>query len=274
MLLIYVYVTVVVPLCRSRHSSFIIALVDLSGSARLSVHWPQNCFYKCKSRCFIALQPNRITRLFSYSREVEQRLRAAQMKTYGHLCVCVSFFLFLPCSFLSLPLPLSYIIFPHLSYLSRLSQDPCPSSLPSPPFNKYTSVAWASANVGCLATEFFEPHLRRASFFLVGLLKATSEPAQLAGADCQSASGVFPLTFGYHGLNQRARLGSAETDAFCSCLLVWFWRELGFVITYCISCLLYLRIEENLQPGCALLCCLFCWEGAWLLWDCTVRWPW
>lgn len=189
MLLIYVYVTVVVPLCRSRHGSFIIALVDLSGSARLSVHWPQNCFYKCKSRCFIALQPNRITRLFSYSREVEQRLRAAQMKTYGHFCVCVSFFLFLPCSFLSLPLPLSYIIFPHLSYLSRLSQDPCPSSLPSPPFNKYTSVAWASANVGCLATEFSEPHLRRASFFLVGLLKAISKlasPARWCGLpECQ-----------------------------------------------------------------------------------------
>lgn len=111
MLLIYVYVTVVVPLCRSRHGSFIIALVDLSGSARLSVHWPQNCFYKCKSRCFIALQPNRITRLFSYSREVEQRLRAAQMKTYGHVCVCVSFFLFLPCSFVPFSSSASFLYY-------------------------------------------------------------------------------------------------------------------------------------------------------------------
>lgn len=276
MLLIYVYVTVVVPLCRSRHGSFIIALVDLSGSARLSVHWPQNCFYKCKSRCFIALQPNRITRLFSYSREVEQRLRAAQMKTYGHLCVCVCL------SFCSFPVR-SFLFLCLFPILSSHILAICPDfhrTHALPPFHPHplTNIhQWLELQQMLAALPPNSLNLIWGGHPFSSWVcwrPSLSWPAQLAGADCQSASGVFPLTFGYHGLNQRARLGSAETDAFCSCLLVWFWRELGFVITYCISCLLYLRIEENLQPGCALLCCLFCWEGAWLLWDCTVRWPW
>lgn len=41
--------------------------------ACLSVYWPQNCFYKCRNPCSIALQSNRLTRLFSYSRDVEWR---------------------------------------------------------------------------------------------------------------------------------------------------------------------------------------------------------
>lgn len=76
-LFMYVHVLccVDVPLCRSRHGSYMFPLLVLSRPACLSVHWPQNCFYKCRSRCSIALQPNRITRLFSYSREVERRER-------------------------------------------------------------------------------------------------------------------------------------------------------------------------------------------------------
>lgn len=41
--------------------------------ACLSVYWPQKCFYKCRNPCSIALQSNRLTRLFSYSRDVEWR---------------------------------------------------------------------------------------------------------------------------------------------------------------------------------------------------------
>lgn len=48
----------------------------LSRPACLSVRWPQNCFYKCRNHCSIALQPNRLTRLFSYSVEVKQREEA------------------------------------------------------------------------------------------------------------------------------------------------------------------------------------------------------
>lgn len=48
----------------------------LSRPACLSVRWPQNCFYKCRNHCSIALQPNRLTRLFFYSVQVEQREEA------------------------------------------------------------------------------------------------------------------------------------------------------------------------------------------------------
>lgn len=58
---------------KGQHASYMFPLSVLSRPARLSVHWSQNCFYKCKKRCSIALQPNRLTRLFSYSREVEWR---------------------------------------------------------------------------------------------------------------------------------------------------------------------------------------------------------
>lgn len=52
-------------------SSYMFPLVVLSGPACLPaclpVHWLQNCFYKGRNHCSIALQPNRLTRLFSYS---------------------------------------------------------------------------------------------------------------------------------------------------------------------------------------------------------------
>lgn len=193
---VHVLCCVVVPLCRSRHASYMFPLLVLSRPACLSVHWPQNCFYKCRSRCSIALQPNRITRLFSYSREVERRERLvlpllpimslplvrqrAETKTCGTLSSSPSSFFLSVCPPLSLPLSLSYIIFPHLPSLSRHYRAPCPHPPSPPPLNKYTSVAWASANVGCLATEFSIAHLRRASLLLVGLLKAISKLASPA----------------------------------------------------------------------------------------------
>lgn len=83
-------------------------------------------------------------------------------------------------------------------------------------------------------------------------------PAQHAAADCPSASGVFPLTLGCRGFNQRARLSSAETDAFFSCLSLWFWKESGSLITYCISYFLYLFIKES---SAVLCCCVVCSVG-------------
>lgn len=93
--------------------------------ACLSVYWPQNCFYKCRNRCSIALQPNRITRLFSYSRVVERRERLVlpllpiksfplvqeRQRTYGTLS-CLFFLSILHLFSSSLALSLYYSIFP------------------------------------------------------------------------------------------------------------------------------------------------------------------
>lgn len=194
----------VVLLRRSRHGSYMFPLLVLSRPACLSLHWPQNCFYKCRSHCSIALQPKRITRLFSYSKEVERRERLMlpllpikslplvqkhrQWDT-GHFSVPQALSLSTPCLFSFLPQSLSCIIIPHLHSLSRLYQAPCRHPPAPPPLNKYTSAAWAFANVGCLATEFSIPHLRRASLLLVGLLKAISKlasPARCCGLpECQ-----------------------------------------------------------------------------------------
>lgn len=218
-----------VPLCRSRHGSYTFPVLVLSRPACLSVHWPQNCFYKCRSRCSIALQPNRITRLFSYSREVERRERLVlpllrikslplvqqqRQRQMGHFSCPSCLSLSTPHLFCSYSL--SYIIFP----LCPDSTEPhavYPPPPSPPPLNKYTSVAWALANVGCLATEFSIPHLRWASLLLVGLSKAIynlASPACCCGLpECQWG---FSTNTWLSWLYQRARLSSVETDAFFS----------------------------------------------------------
>lgn len=56
-----------------RTRSLSVSVFSAGLPACLSVHRSHNCFYKCRECCSIALQPNRLTRLFSYSREVEWR---------------------------------------------------------------------------------------------------------------------------------------------------------------------------------------------------------
>lgn len=106
--------------------------------ACLPVHWPQNCFYKCRSHCSIALQPNHITRLFSYSREVERRERLmlpllpikplllVQRQRWRHTGDSPVPPVFLCPPLVCSPLSPSYIIVPHLPSLSRHNQAPCP----------------------------------------------------------------------------------------------------------------------------------------------------
>lgn len=115
-----------------------VPLLFLSRPARLSVRWPQNCFYKCRSHCSIALQPNRITRLFSYSKEVERRERLVlpllpimsvplvQQQRRRHAGHC------------SFSFSTSSLVF---SLCPDFTKPRCPHPFSPPPLNKYTSVA-------------------------------------------------------------------------------------------------------------------------------------
>lgn len=230
-----------------------VPLLFLSRPARLSVRWPQNCFYKCRSHCSIALQPNRITRLFSYSKEVERRERLVlpllpimsvplvqqqRRRHVGH-------------SFFSVLSP-----FQHLPSSSLFVQTlPNPGAPTHSHLHPWTNIhQWLRLQQMLAALPPNSPYLiwdGHPFCSWVCWRPSLSCPAQHAAADCLSASGVFPLTLGCHGFNQRARLSSAETDAFFSCLSLWFWKECGSVITYCISYLLYLFIKESS----AVLCC-------------------
>lgn len=118
--------------CEEADMALICSLCCFSAGrpACLSVRWPQDCFYKCRSHCSIALQPNRITRLFPYSWEVEQRERLAlPLLPIKSLCQSSSRSKDIGDTFPSLWSPSVYhfaVIFPHLLSLSRLYQTPCP----------------------------------------------------------------------------------------------------------------------------------------------------
>ena len=185
---------------------------------------------------------------------------AAKKKAYGII-------------FLS-PLHLSSLflscIFPtlsscHRSFLSRLSQAPCPH-LPRP--HPWTNIHhWLGLLQMLAALPLNSPYLIWVGHPLhswVSWRPSLSWPAQHAAVDCLCSSGVFPLTLGCHGYNQRARLSYVETDAFFSCLCLWFWEECSSVITYCIShisCIsplkrasIFLCVGNAKGSECALLC--------------------
>lgn len=97
---------------------------------------------------------------------------------------------------------------PQFSFFVQILTKPRAPTRFTPPLNKYTSVAWAFSKQWLPCHWILQTGILFARGFVEGHLKAGQSSMLLRTA--WMPVGFFPLTFGCHVFNQRARMSSAD----------------------------------------------------------------